>query len=210
MSIEIVTEKDRLYKEHIQKQAEEAEKQANERREKLKGRMESLERRITIRSKNWDNDLKNEYFEKLATDRDYTSLPISSVMASLNRCREAIKDKELELDVIFDRAYKKMLKSGVNEKLVKQDIKNLFLHGRASVASPEYKEYYELYKKADAELLDLQEDEGAYDYCKQKYLRDNKDLIEAERERARMAELRSSGILEELGITQSEGTQNEG
>ncbi len=44
-------------------------------------------------------------------------------------------------------------------------------------------------KKVDAELLELQETAGAYDYCKSEYIKANQDLIDAEKEKARQREL---------------------
>ncbi len=68
----------------------------------------------------------------------------------------------------------------------------------------------EKYLEAVAELKVVKRDYTAHCNAKEMYLEDNKDLIEAEREKARIAELRSSGVLEELGITQNEDTKNEG
>lgn len=66
----------------------------------------------------------------------------------------------------------------------------------------------EKYLEENAKLRSVKREYTAYCNAREMYLEDNKDLIEAEREKARQRELLSSGILEELGITQSEATQN--
>lgn len=62
----------------------------------------------------------------------------------------------------------------------------------------------EKYLEAVTELKTVKKDYTAHCNAKELYLEDNKDLIEAEREKNRRRDLLSSGILEELGITQSE------
>lgn len=205
MSIEIVTEKDRLYREHLQKQAAEAEKQAEERKQRLQQLQTFRSEVLVVRSK--DPKESAEYFGNLATERGYDDLPIASIVSSLNQYRKDMQDKDLELDMIFNRVYKKILKNGTNSDIALKETRDLFLYG-IGASSPDYKPFYDLYKKADMELLELQKTVGAYEHCKQEYIKANKDLIEAEREKARQRELLSSGILEELGITQNEATQN--
>ena len=63
MSIEIVIEKDRLYRGSIYRNRRQRQKkQADERRENLKERMASFDRRTTIRSKNLKKEDKEPYF----------------------------------------------------------------------------------------------------------------------------------------------------
>ncbi len=53
-------------------------------------------------------------------------MPIASVVESLNQCNKDIQDKDLELDVIFDRVYKKLLKNSGNENIVAKEVRDLF------------------------------------------------------------------------------------
>lgn len=60
------------------------------------------------------------------------------------------------------------------------------------------------YMEAVKELNATKRNYTAHCNAKEMFLEDNKDFIEAERKKARQKELLSSGILEELGIAQSE------
>lgn len=56
-------------------------------------------------------------------------------------------------------------------------------------------------------MADAQEEKRKYTaYCNARdmYIEDNKDLIEAEREKARKEEFKQSGILEMLGVSTGE------
>lgn len=178
MSIEIVTEKDRMYREHLQKQAAEAERQEAERKQRLQQLQNFRSEVLVVRSK--DPRECAEYFGNLATERGYGSLPIASIVSSLNQCRKDMQDKDLELDMIFDKVYKKILKNGTNSDIALKETRDLFLYG-IGASSPDYKPFYDLYKKADRELLELQKTVGAYEHCKQQYIKANKDLVDAER-----------------------------
>lgn len=198
MSIEVITEKDRLYREHMQKQYDEEQKREQERRDRLKELRTIREEKIAVRSKHRTETDRAGFYKSIAKEKGYLSVPISEVLSTLKQRKAEIADKTLEIDTLTDRIYQEYLKecSG-NEYLAEMRTRAVFMGG----GCPEkYLETRELYEKLDVELLELQKDAGAFEYCKNEYIKANEDLINAEREKARRETLLSSGILEEMGI----------
>lgn len=123
--------------------------------------------------------------------------------------------KELEKVVETQKETVQLMEQGQERKYRQEyskigGVSGLHLDAAVADAMEDWMRTDEKYLEAVAELKAVKRDYTAYCNAKEMYVEDNKDLIEAEREKARIAELRSSGVLEELGITQSEGTQNEG
>lgn len=201
MSIEVRTEKDRLYREYMQKQYDEEQKREQGRRDRLEELRTIREEKIAVRSKHRTETDRAGFYKSLAKERGYLSVPISEVLSTLKQRKAEIADKTLEIDTLTDRIYQEYLKAyGGNEDLAQQYTRSVFMGG----CCPEkYLETRELYEKLDVELLELQKDAGAYEYCKSEYIKANEDLINAEIEKARRETLLSSGILEEMGIVPS-------
>lgn len=136
----------------------------------------------------------------------YTSKSIGEIQNSIEELEKAVENQKETVQLMeqaqerkYRREYSKI--GGVS---------GIHLDAAVYDAMNDWMRTDEKYLEAVAELRAVKRDYTAHCNAKEMYVEDNKDLIEAEREKARMAELRSSGVLEELGITQSEGTQNEG
>lgn len=193
--------KERLYKEHMQKQYEEEQKREQERRDAYNQGMDLLHKKRYVRAteKIIGADgvrRRADWYRYLANERGYSDLPISDVVARCKVISKAIEDKDLEMDTLFSRVYNDAYSESQNEDYAGRFARDVF----QGFCPKEYKEIRELYNKLDDELLELQIEAGAYDSCKQEYIKQNEDLINAEREKARRETLLSSGILEEMGI----------
>ena len=82
MSIEIVTEKDRIYREFLQKRHEEEQKQEQERKAEYNRLMDVFSKKVLVRSQNLGGDEKRQrdaWFNQVANERGYDVLPISDV-----------------------------------------------------------------------------------------------------------------------------------
>lgn len=117
--------------------------------------------------------------------------------------------KELEKSVEKQAETVQLLEQAQEQKFRKEysrigGLVGIHLDAAVYDAMNEWLSTDEKYLEAVTELKTVKKDYTAYCNAKEIYLEDNKALIEAERERARQRELLSSGILEELGITQSE------
>lgn len=199
MSIEIVTEKDRIYREFLQKRHEEEQKQEQERKAEYNRLMDVFSKKVLVRSQNLGGDEKRQrdaWFNQVANERGYDVLPISDVLSRYKDTIKAIEDKDLEMDRlvsgVYDDVYTECSDEGYATRFVRDVFQGLCPKG--------YEDTRALYKKLDEELLELQIDLEAYNGCKQAYIKANEDLINAERERVRKETLLNSGILEELGI----------
>lgn len=130
----------------------------------------------------------------------YTSKNIGEIQNSIKELEKAVENQKETVQLMeqarerkYRREYSKIGGlTGIRFEQAVDDAMNDWMHTD------------EKYLEAVAELRAVKRDYTAHCNAKEMYIEDNKDLIEAERERARMAELRSSGVLEGLGITQSE------
>lgn len=123
--------------------------------------------------------------------------------------------KELEKVVENQKKTVQLMEQGQERKYRKEyskigGVSGIHLDAAVADAMEDWMRTDEKYLEAVAELKAVKRDYTAHCNAKEMYIEDNKALIEAEREAAHIAELRSSGVLEELGITQSEDIQNEG
>lgn len=117
--------------------------------------------------------------------------------------------KELERSVEKQEETVQLLEQAQEQKFRKEfsrigGLVGIHLDAAVYAAMNEWLSTDEKYLEAVTELKTVKKDYTAYCNAKELYLEDNKDLIEAEREKSRRRDLLSSGILEELGITQSE------
>lgn len=130
----------------------------------------------------------------------YSSKSIAEIQNSIKELEKSVKDKTETVQLLEQEQERKFRK----EYSRIGGLVGIHLDAAVYQAMDEWLSTNEKYLEAVAELRAIKRDYTAYCNAKEMYLEDNKDLIEEERAKARRAELLSSGILEELGITQSE------
>ena len=130
----------------------------------------------------------------------YTDIPIKEILKGIEELKVSVQQKADDVE---------MLREAQRRKIEKEYKHIGGLTGIRFIGAVE--EVLSDYEKGDETFLqavaDAQEEKRKYiAYCNARdmYIEDNKDLIEAEREKARKEEFKQSGILEMLGVSTGE------
>lgn len=134
------------------------------------------------------------------TNEVYATKSITEIQNSIKELEKSV-EKSAETVQLLEQAQERKFRKEYSRI---GGLVGIHLDAAVYEAMNEWLSTNEKYLEAVAELKDVKKDYTAHCNAKEIYLEDNKDLIEAEREKARRRDLLSSGILEELGITQSE------
>lgn len=138
--------------------------------------------------------LSNQYSSTMSIIDIQRKIPSAE---SIMKKSKSIMDRmyEAELNKVT-KYYQKSVGGLQQEELAK---------AKAKEAVDEWADADEEYQKAVADYLEAKREYTALSNAKDVYIEGNKELIEAERVRAKREELLSSGILAELGIIPSQG-----
>lgn len=130
----------------------------------------------------------------------YTDIPIKEILKGIEELKVSVQQKADDVE---------MLREAQRRKIEKEYKHIGGLTGIRFIEAVE--DTLSDYEKGDETFLqavaDAQEEKRKYTaYCNARdmYIEDNKDLIEAEREKARKEEFKQSGILETLGVSTGE------
>ena len=151
-------------------------------------------------------DVQGMLYHKLARYRKkvvnlskevYTDIPIKEILKGIEELKVSVQQKADDVETLREAQRRK----------IEKEYKHIGgLTGIRFIEAVE--EALSDYEKGDETFLqavaDAQEEKRKYTaYCNARdmYIEDNKDLIEAEREKARKEEFKQSGILEMLGVS---------
>lgn len=150
------------------------------------------------------NKLADYYSDKRAMDvrslsREYAGLSIVEIQSGVNHYKDLLHSAKKVKDHLYEEEEKRIRKeySSTVGGLTGSKLEDEVFKHLSSYHGEEYEE-------AVSEFERVRKQYTAYCNAKDMYIEDNKELIEAERAKAKHEELLSSGILEELGIIPSE------
>lgn len=131
----------------------------------------------------------------------YTDIPIKEILKGIEELKVSVQQKADDVEMLREAQRRKI------EKEYKQHIGGLtgirFI-GAVEEALSDYEKRDETFLQAVADAQEEKRKYTAYCNARDMYIEDNKDLIEAEREKARKEEFKQSGILEMLGVSTGE------
>lgn len=126
----------------------------------------------------------------------YTDIPIKEILKGIEELKVSVQQKADDVEMLREAQRRKI------EKEYKHigGLTGIRFIGAVEEALSDYENWDETFLQAVADAQEEKRKYTAYCNARDMYIEDNKDLIEAEREKARKEEFKQSGILEKLGI----------
>lgn len=134
----------------------------------------------------------------------YTDIPIKEILKGIEELKVSVQQKADAVETLREAQRQRI------EKEYKQigGLTGIRLMGAIEEALSDYEKVDETFLQAVADAQEEKRKYTAYCNARDMYIEDNKDLIEAEREKARektrKEEFKQSGILEMLGVSTGE------
>lgn len=130
----------------------------------------------------------------------YNTLPIKDILKGVDELKVSVQEKVDDMETLLEAQRRRI------EKEYKQigGLVGIRFDAKVQEALSEYEKTDSTYLQAVADAQEEKRKYTAYCNARDMYIEDNKDLIEAEREKARKEELKQSGILEMLGVSTGE------
>lgn len=130
----------------------------------------------------------------------YTDIPIKEILKGIEELKVSVQQKADDVEMLREAQRRRI------EKEYKQlgGLTGIRFIGEVEEALSDYEKGDETYLQAVADAQEEKRKYTAYCNARDMYIEDNKDLIEAEREKTRKEEFKQSGILEMLGVSTGE------
>lgn len=130
----------------------------------------------------------------------YTDIPIKEILKGIEELKVSVQQKADDVEMLREAQRRKI------EKEYKHigGLTGIRFIGAVEDALSDYEKGDETFLQAVADAQGEKRKYTAYCNARDMYIEDNKDLIEAEREKARKEEFKQSGILEMLGVSTGE------
>ena len=130
----------------------------------------------------------------------YTDIPIKEILKGIEELKVSVQQKADDVEMLREAQRRKI------EKEYKHTggLTGIRFIGAVEEALSDYEKGDETFLQAVADAQEEKRKYTAYCNARDMYIEDNKDLIEAEREKARKEEFKQSGILEMLGVSTGE------
>lgn len=130
----------------------------------------------------------------------YTDIPIKEILKGIEELKVSVQQKADDVEMLREAQRRKI------EKEYKHigGLTGIRFIGEVEEALSDYEKWDETFLQAVADAQEEKRKYTAYCNARDMYIEDNKDLIEAEREKARKEEFKQSGILEMLGVSTGE------
>ncbi len=130
----------------------------------------------------------------------YTDIPIKEILKGIEELKVSVQQKADDVEMLREAQRRKI------EKEYKHigGLTGIRFIGEVEEALSDYEKGDETFLQAVADVQEEKRKYTAYCNARDMYIEDNKDLIEAEREKARKEEFKQSGILEMLGVSTGE------
>lgn len=130
----------------------------------------------------------------------YTDIPIKEILKGIEELKVSVQQKADDVEMLREAQRRKI------EKEYKHigGLTGIRFIGAVEEALSDYEKEDETFLQAVADAQEEKRKYTAYCNARDMYIEDNKDLIEAEREKARKEEFKQSGILETLGVSTGE------
>lgn len=130
----------------------------------------------------------------------YNTVPIKDILKGVDELKASVQEKADDVETLLEAQRRRI------EKEYKHigGLTGIRLMGAVEDALNDYEKGDETFLQAVADAQEEKRKYTAYCNARDMYIEDNKDLIEAEREKARKEELKQSGILEMLGVSTGE------
>lgn len=130
----------------------------------------------------------------------YTDIPIKEILKGIEELKVSVQQKADDVEMLREAQRRKI------EKEYKHigGLTGTHFIGAVEEALSDYENGDETFLQAVADAQEEKRKYTAYCNARDMYIEDNKDLIEAEREKARKEEFKQSGILEMLGVSTGE------
>lgn len=130
----------------------------------------------------------------------YTDIPIKEILKGIEELKVSVQQKADDVEMLREAQRRKI------EKEYKHigGLTGIRFIGAVEEALSDYENGDETFLQAVADAQEEKRKYTAYCNARDMYIEDNKDLIEAEREKARKEEFKQSGILEMLGVSTGE------
>lgn len=130
----------------------------------------------------------------------YNTLPIKDILKGVDELEVSVQQKADDVEMLREAQRRKI------EKEYKHigGLTGIRFIGAVEEALSDYEKGDETYLQAVADAQEEKRKYTAYCNARDMYIEDNKDLIEAEREKNRKEEFKQSGILEKLGVSTGE------
>lgn len=134
------------------------------------------------------------------TKEVYTDIPIKEILKGIEELKVSVQQKADDVEMLREAQRRKI------EKEYKHigGLTGIRFIGEVEEALSDYEKWDETFLQAVADAQEEKRKYTAYCNARDMYIEDNKDLIEAEREKARKEEFKQSGILEMLGVSTGE------
>ena len=130
----------------------------------------------------------------------YNTLPIKDILKGVDELEVSVQEKVDDVETLLEAQRRRI------EKEYKQigGLVGIRFDAKVQEALSEYEKTDSTYLQAVADAQEEKRKYTAYCNARDMYIEDNKDLIEAEREKNRKEEFKQSGILEKLGVSTGE------
>lgn len=130
----------------------------------------------------------------------YNTLPIKDILKGVDELEVSVQEKVDDVETLLEAQRRRL------EKEYKQigGLVGIRFDAKVQEALSEYEKTDSTYLQAVADAQEEKRKYTAYCNARDMYIEDNKDLIEAEREKNRKEEFKQSGILEKLGVSTGE------
>lgn len=130
----------------------------------------------------------------------YTDIPIKEILKGIEELKVSVQQKADDVEMLREAQRRKI------EKEYKHigGLTGIRFIRAVEEALSDYEKWDETFLQAVADAQEEKRKYTAYCNARDMYIEDNKDLIEAEREKARKEEFKQSGILEMLGVSTGE------
>lgn len=130
----------------------------------------------------------------------YNTVPIKDILKGVDELKASVQEKVDDVETLLEAQRRRI------EKKYKQigGLVGIRFDAKVQEALSEYEKTDSTYLQAVADVQEEKRKYTAYCNARDMYIEDNKDLIEAEREKIRKEEFKQSGILEKLGVSTGE------
>ena len=130
----------------------------------------------------------------------YNTVPIKDILKGVDELKVSVQEKVDDMETLLEAQRRRI------EKEYKQigGLVGIRFDAKVQEALSEYEKTDSTYLQAVADAQEEKRKYTAYCNARDMYIEDNKDLIEAEREKTRKEEFKQSGILEKLGVSTGE------
>lgn len=130
----------------------------------------------------------------------YNTVPIKDILKGVDELEASVQEKVDDVETLLEAQRRRV------EKEYKQigGLVGIRFDAKVQEALSEYERTDSTYLQAVADAQEEKRKYTAYCNARDMYIEDNKDLIEAEREKTRKEEFKQSGILEKLGVSTGE------